>query len=193
MDTNQVTVVGTIVEGLTFSHKSYDEEFYTIKIETKRTSEAIDTINVVLSERLIDMSTIKLGNKVRITGQFRSHNDNTHLLLWIFATNVQSTSDEDENTISLTGYLCKEPVYRKTPMGREICDVLLAVNRQYQKSDYIPCIVWGRNAKYLADKEIGSEVTLKGRIQSRNYIKRLGNDEENRTAYEVSVAQVCIN
>lgn len=151
---------------------------------------------MLVSERLWDVRGNHTGEKVIIEGQYRSRNVHenakSRLELHLFAKNICTAEIEtaDRNEIILNGYICKPPVYRTTPLGREICDVLLAVNRAYRKSDYIPCVVWGRNAEFVSGLEVGTQLKLEGRIQSREYIKKLENGEERRIAYEVSVTTV---
>lgn len=196
-ENNIVTLVGKIVSEYTFSHEMYGEAFYTFNIEVSRLSEAIDTLPVMISERLIDKSLFKIGTLIEINGQIRSYNnvvDNkNHLVLTVFAKEIIFNLDfnKNPNQVCLNGYVCKPPVYRKTPFGREIADVLLAVNRSYNKSDYIPCIIWGRNAKFANSLEVGNNLKICGRMQSRNYQKKLEDGEIlEKTAYEVSVSKL---
>ena len=197
MMNNIVAVTGTVVTGFEFSHEVLGEKFYTVTVATARKSNTDDFLPVLVSERLVDVTKNYIDEQVRIQGQYRScnvHGETTHrLVLQIFAKEFEVVSKEewDANSIELNGYICKQPIYRTTPLGREICDVFLAVNRAYGKSDYIPCVVWGRNAKYLAEQKIGTQVSLSGRIQSREYVKKFDEfHSETRTAYEVSVAKV---
>lgn len=192
---NKVKLTGMIVSEPEFSHESNGEKFYKALLEVKRLSENTDVIPLLISERGFDLDDI-VGKKVDVVGQFRSHNwhdgDKNHLILNVFVTELyDSDREEDANEIVLDGYVTKEPIYRETPKGREIADVLFAVNRNYNKSDYIPCIVWGRNAVYASELPIGTHLKLMGRIQSRNYTKRYPDGtEENRTTYEVSVSKI---
>lgn len=196
-ENNQVLMRGVISAGFTFSHQVLGEGFYMTEIQVKRLSDAEDRIPVMVSERLVDVTQDPVGEYVEIRGQFRSYNkheeDHNRLILSLFAREISYANKEEEpdhlNKILLDGYICKPPVYRKTPFGREIADVLLAVNRAYDKSDYIPCICWGRNARYASSFEVGRHLQMEGRIQSRKYVRKL--DEENtekRVAYEVSVS-----
>ncbi|NMB43381.1 MAG: single-stranded DNA-binding protein [Clostridiales bacterium] len=197
-DTNQVNVAGEVMNNFEFSHEVFGEGFYLININVPRLSNAYDVIPVMVSERIIDVNEDLTGKHVEVIGQFRSYNrheeNKNRLILSVFAREIR-VIDEDEdmskiksNHIFLDGYVCKEPVYRKTPLGREISDLLIAVNRPYGKSDYIPCICWGRNARYAGSFEIGGHLHLYGRIQSREYQKKIGEDQyETRIAYEVSV------
>lgn len=197
MDNNNVIIGGEIVENIDFSHEIFDEKFYKFAIKTKRLSEYEDIIPVIISERVINLDEIQIGRIVRIEGQFRSYNMQTEtrnkLVLSVFVKNIEFEDNEDILTLNdanFVGYICKQPIYRKTPLGREIADVLIAVNRTYKKSDYIPCILWGRNAKFCETLEVGTLVKINGRIQSRKYEKKLENGEVLRkVAYEVSVAK----
>ena len=199
MENNKVTVIGTIVSGFTFSHAVFGEGFYLVDLLVNRLSEQADTIPLMISERLIDVTKDYRGCTMEASGQFRSYNRHegtkNRLVLSVFVREVrfmeEFTDYTKTNQIFLDGYICKEPVYRKTPLGREIADMLLAVNRPYGKSDYIPCICWGRNARYASAFTVGGHVLLWGRIQSREYMKRTGeNQTERRIAYEVSVSKL---
>ena len=197
---NQVTIAGEVVSEFTFSHEVYGEHFYIVNIAVCRLSNSYDVIPVMVSERLIDVTSDYRGCVLQVSGQFRSYNrheeNRNRLVLSVFAREAVLASQEDEdeqnpNHIFLDGYVCKHPVYRKTPLGREIADVLLAVNRPYGKSDYIPCICWGRNARFAGKLAVGEHVAIWGRIQSREYQKKIGNDEiVNKVAYEVSVSKM---
>lgn len=196
---NKVTIMGEIVSGFIFSHEIYGEGFYMMDVRCQRLSENFDTIPVMVSERLMDVGKDYSGQLVSISGQFRSYNRHeerkNRLILSVFAREIEFLDEvpdgSESNQIFLDGYICKEPVYRKTPLGREIADVLLAVNRPYGKSDYLPVILWGRNARYATYFKVGERMRVWGRIQSREYMKKL--DEENverRIAYEVSVSKI---
>ena len=198
-ENNQVTVVGTVVSDFKFSHDVYGEGFYVVDVEVPRLSGASDFIPVMVSERMMNVGFSYIGARISVNGQFRSFNrhdnDKSRLVLSVFAHEIEFLDEMQDdlecNLISLDGYICKAPNYRKTPLGREIADVLLAVNRSYGKSDYIPCIAWGRNARYASGLEVGSRVKVSGRIQSREYQKRISDTEtETRTAYEVSVSKI---
>ena len=197
MDNNNVEIGGEIIEEPNFSHEIYDEKFYKFLIKTKRLSNYEDILPVIISERLVNLEDIKIGKVVKIYGQFRSHNLQTEtknkLVLSIFVKEIEFTDDKNVLTLNdanFIGYICKESVYRKTPLGREIADVLIAINRTYKKSDYIPCILWGRNAKFCETLKVGDLVKLSGRIQSRSYEKKLDNgDIIKKTAYEVSISK----
>ena len=199
IENNQVSIMGKIVSGFTFSHEVFGEGFYMVDISVQRLSDSADIIPVMISERLIDVTQDYEGEYIQIFGQFRSYNRHeekrNRLVLSVFAREVSFIEDECDkvksNQIFLDGYICKTPVYRRTPLGREIADMLLAVNRPYGKSDYIPCICWGRNARFTSGFEVGGHVQVWGRIQSREYVKRLEDDStEKRVAYEVSVSKL---
>lgn len=196
---NQVTIMGQVVTGFKFSHEVFGEGFYIMEMMVKRLSNTSDRIPLMISERLIDVTQDYVGEYIMATGQFRSYNRNedqkNRLVLSVFVREIsfieEKPDDSKANNILLDGYICKEPIYRKTPMGREIADLLLAVNRPYGKSDYIPCICWGRNARYISNFGIGEHVQISGRIQSREYKKKISDTEiELRTAYEVSVSKL---
>ena len=199
LENNQVSIVGEIISDFQYSHEVYGEGFYMVEVAVSRLSNFSDYIPLMISERLIDTSQSYIGQKVYVTGQFRSYNRHeelkNRLVLSVFVREIEFIEEETEemksNQILLDGYICKQPIYRKTPLGREIADLLLAVNRPYGKSDYIPCICWGRNARYASAFEVGEHVQVLGRIQSREYVKRLSETEtEKRTAYEVSVSKL---
>ena len=199
IENNQVTIMGEVVSGFTFSHEVFGEGFYMVDVSVKRLSNSRDLIPVMISERLIDVTQDYTGEFLMVTGQFRSYNrheeQKNRLVLSVFAREAEFIDEEPDgaktNTILLDGYICKLPVYRKTPLGREIADLLLAVNRPYGKSDYIPCICWGRNARFASTFQVGEHVQLIGRIQSREYMKKLSETEtEKRTATEVSVSKL---
>ena len=191
--------MGKIASGFTFSHQVFGEGFYLVDILVKRLSDSEDRIPLMVSERLVDVTQDYEGEYIMVQGQFRSYNRHeekkNRLVLSVFAREVRFVDGEDEkiksNQIFLDGFICKPTVYRRTPLGREIADILIAVNRPYGKSDYIPCICWGRNARFASNFEVGSRVQIWGRIQSREYIKRLeGEQTEKRIAYEVSISKL---
>ena len=199
IENNQVTVMGEIVSGFAYSHEIFGEGFYMVDVKCKRLSESYDIIPVMVSERLLDVTADYTGELICINGQFRSYNRHeekkNRLVLSVFAREVEFLDEEVENAktnqIFLDGYICKTPIYRKTPLGREIADILLAVNRPYGKSDYIPCIAWGRNARYASNFQVGTRVCIWGRVQSREYTKKISESEcEKRVAYEVSVSKL---
>ena len=198
-ENNQVSMMGEIVSEFQFSHEVFGEGFYMVELAVNRLSNYSDYIPLMISERLIDTEQDYTGQLIRVSGQFRSYNRHeekkNRLVLSVFVRELEFLDEIDENEktnqIFLDGYICKEPIYRKTPLGREIADVLLAVNRSYGKSDYISCICWGRNARFASGFTVGSHIQIVGRVQSREYVKRI--DEENvehRVAYEVSVSKV---
>lgn len=199
LDNNQVNVIGVVASGFTYSHEVFGEGFYMVEIEVNRLSSMADRIPLMISERLVDISQSYIGQNVEARGQFRSYNKHeegrNRLILSVFVREFEIMDEEAEctkpNSVYLNGYICKQPVYRMTPLGREIADLLLAVNRPYGKSDYLPCICWGRNARFAGKFQVGEHIHLWGRIQSRSYQKKL--DEENvekRTAYEISVSKI---
>ena len=199
IENNQVSIMGRIASGFTFSHQVFGEGFYTLDLMVKRLSDSEDRIPLMISERLIDVTQDYEGEYIQVHGQFRSYNRHeekkNRLVLSVFVRELSFVEEEDDsiktNQIFLDGYICKPPVYRKTPLGREIADLLLAVNRPYGKSDYIPCICGGRNARYASAFTVGGHVLVWGRIQSREYIKKIGESEtEKRIAYEVSVSKL---
>ena len=199
IENNQVSIMGKVASGFTFSHQVYGEGFYLVDVLVKRLSDSEDRIPLMVSERLVDVTQDYEGEYIMVQGQFRSYNRHeekkNRLVLSVFVRELSFVEEEDDtvktNQIFLDGYICKPPVYRKTPLGREIADLLLAVNRPYGKSDYIPGICWGRNARYASAFEVGGHVLIWGRIQSREYIKKLSeNQTEKRTAYEVSVSKL---
>lgn len=202
IENNQVTIMGEVASRFTFSHEVFGEGFYMVDVLVKRLSNSEDRIPLMISERLIDVTKDYTGEFIMASGQFRSYNRHeehkNHLVLSVFVREVEFVDEELDgaktNNILLDGYICKAPVYRKTPLGREIADLLLAVNRPYGKSDYIPCICWGRNARYASGFAVGEHVQILGRIQSREYVKKLSETEtEKRVAYEVSVSKLeCI-
>lgn len=204
-ENNKVTLSGEIVSNFEFSHEFYGEGFYTATLASERLSREKDIIPIMVSERLVDVKTDWAGKFVRVSGQFRSYNKNEngrrHLELSVFVREFEETefeheepgSGNDENRIFLDGYICKTPSYRKTPLGREIADILLAVNRPYGKSDYIPCIAWGRNAIFASGLGVGTRLQVEGRIQSREYQKQIEDGVyETRTAYEVSASKLTV-
>ena len=191
--------MGEIVSDFSFSHEIFGEGFYMVDVKVERLSDSNDMIPVMVSERLIDVTSDYRGQNIMVTGQFRSYNRHEErknkLVLSVFAREIEFVDETPEgsktNQIYLDGYICKEPIYRKTPLGREIADLLLAVHRPYGKSDYIPCICWGRNARYANNFHVGTRCEIWGRIQSREYMKKLSEDQvEKRVAYEVSVSKL---
>lgn len=195
MQNNRAYVAGEVISAPVFSHEVLGERFYDVVLSVKRLSDRADEIPVTVSDRLMQDASLKVGTRLGVSGQLRSYNKQadgrSKLVLRVFARELDDGESDTPNRIELEGYVCKPPVYRTTPFKREICDMLLAVNRAYNKSDYIPAIAWGRNAKYAGEFAVGDKVAVSGRIQSRTYQKVLpdGSTEE-RVAYEVSVSQL---
>ena len=196
-DTNIVYLRGEIDSNMEFSHEIFGEKFFNTKIKINRLSESYDTLPLTVSERLLQEIDMDNNNKVNVVGQLRSYNKNidnkNRLVLTVFVREINESEDEnkDPNSIFLDGYICKEPVYRKTPLGREITDLLIAINRPYNKSDYIPSIVWGRNAKFAKTLKVGDRIQMWGRVQSREYDKKLENGQSiKKVAYEVSISKI---
>ena len=209
LENNYLTLVGKVTGEKEFSHEIYGERFYIFKLGIPRLSGNQDVIPITISERLIGEDTLQEGKKLLVKGQFRSYNsyenEKNRLILTVFAKDVmeveEKENEEEENEmvkkdtitneVVLIGYLCKKPIYRQTPFGREISDILLAVNRAYNKSDYIPCISWGRTARFCQNLEVGSQVKIVGRVQSRTYEKKYEDGTtQTRIAYEVSVGSL---
>ena len=197
LNNNRVYLQGVVESTPELNHTVFEENFYTFNLRVPRLSGAVDYLPILISEKLLAVNDVKVGNKLAIKGQFRSHNrqmdGRSKLILSIFCREITEWKDEiNPNTIELDGYLCKPPIYRTTPFSREICDMLMAVNRNYDKSDYIPCIAWGRNASFVRGMPVGAEIKLTGRIQSRDYEKKIeGSDETvTKTAYEVSITNL---
>lgn len=218
-ESNYATISGTIASVPTFSHEVYGEGFYSLYVDVKRLSNSFDRIPVMVSDRLAGIEEYEIGEYITVEGQFRSYNsvgeNGSKLMLMVFAREVsfgkedvvdfsEDTSDkeneqfteenpevQDKNIVILNGYICKPPIYRTTPFNREIADILLAVNRSYNKSDYIPCISWGRNARYCGKRKVGENVKVTGRIQSRTYQKKYEDGTVvEKVAYEVSVTRL---
>lgn len=208
LENNYLTLVGKVTGEKRFSHEIYGERFYVFNLEIPRLSGNSDIIPITVSERLIKEETLQEGHQLLVKGQFRSYNsyenEKNRLILTVFAKDIVEVEEKEEdeenemvkkdtitNEVVLVGYICKKPIYRQTPFGREISDLLLAVNRAYNKSDYIPCIAWGRNARFCQDIEVGTQVKVVGRVQSRQYEKKHDDGTvEIRVAYEVSVGSL---
>jgi len=199
MNNNKVYLRGVVEDEPVFSHEIYGEGFYELNLSVARLSEHKDIIPITVSERLLENEAFKVGKEVAIRGQFRSYNkvmgERSKLMLTVFVRELaELDEDKNSNIIELTGYICKPPIYRTTPFKREIGDILLAVNRAYNKSDYLPCIAWGRNARFIKGVEVGEKVSIIGRIQSREYQKKIDeNNFENRIAYEVSIGKIMLD
>lgn len=199
---NYIKIVGVINSELEYSHEVFGEKFYEFLLDVPRLSETTDLLPVIISERLINGISMDIGKYILIEGQFRSYNryeeSSNKLLLRVFVRDIKIPVEDElvelkkrPNEVFLNGYLCKEANYRTTPFGREITDMLIAVNRSYNKSDYIPCIAWGRNARYCENLEVGDHVKVWGRIQSRKYQKKhLDGETQMKTAYEVSITKL---
>ena len=205
LENNHLVLVGKVTSDKRFSHEIYGEKFYIFDLEVPRLSGNADIIPITISERLFESEELSIGKKVMIEGQFRSYNsyqnEKNKLVLTVFAKDVKFAENQEEeiqaskdfvsNEVTLNGYICKKPIYRQTPFGREIADILLAVNRAYNKSDYIPCIAWGRNARFCENIEVGTEVKIIGRVQSRTYEKKYEDGtSEIKVAYEVSISSL---
>ncbi len=208
LENNYLTLVGKVTGEKKFSHEIYGERFYVFNLEIARLSGNADIIPITVSERLATDEMLVQGKSLLVKGQFRSYNsydnEKNRLILTVFAKDVvelEENNEEEENEMTkkdmvtnevvLVGYICKKPIYRQTPFGREIADILLAVNRAYNKSDYIPTIAWGRNARFCQNMEVGTKVKLIGRVQSRMYEKKYEDGTvENRVAYEVSIGSL---
>lgn len=204
-DNNHIILVGKVTSDKKFSHEIYGEKFYIFNLSVPRLSGNADIIPITISERLLELEDLGENKKIIVEGQFRSYNsyenEKNRLVLTVFAKDVKFVENQEEeievskdfisNEVTLNGYICKKPIYRQTPFGREISDILLAVNRAYNKSDYIPCIAWGRNARFCENIPVGTEVKIVGRVQSRSYEKKYEDGRvENKVAYEVSVASI---
>lgn len=200
LDNNNVSISGKVCSSPEFSHEVYGEGFYIVYVQVPRLSDTYDNIPVMFSERLVRPEDVKMDLFISVEGQFRSYNNFNNksghkLMLTVFAREIEFFDEEvthkNPNQIVLNGYVCRKPMYRTTPFGREIADILLAVNRAYNKSDYIPCIAWGRNARYASTLEVGDNIRVWGRIQSRVYQKKFSEEQvEERTAYEISVSKM---
>ena len=205
LENNHLVLVGKVTSDKRFSHEIYGEKFYIFDLEVPRLSGNADIIPITISERLLEADGLEIDKKVIVEGQFRSYNnyqnERNKLVLTVFAKDVKFVENQDEeiqaskdfvsNEVILNGYICKKPIYRQTPFGREIADLLLAVNRAYNKSDYIPCIAWGRNARFCENIEVGTEVKIVCRVQSRTYEKKYEDGtSETKVAYEVSISSL---
>lgn len=204
INNNNITLAGVVEREPEYSHEVLGEGFYVFMLKCSRTSGNKDTLPVMISDRLVDIREIKVGQVVTVSGQIRSFNRHiddvkSKLILSVFARELEILAQDTTelpfegniNTVILDAHICKPPIYRCTPKGREIADILVAVNRPYGKSDYIPCIAWGRNARFAGGLEVGAHLQVSGRVQSREYTKKIGEEEvERRVAYEVSVSKI---
>ena len=188
---NHITLIGVLTSPPEFSHSNHGRRFYRFPLEVERLSGAVDTLQILASESLLRRTEIGEGTALCVMGQIRSYNsrgpDGRHLIISVLADSIEPSELPHDNRVTLRGSICKEPVYRRTPLGREICDVMLAVNRSYHRADYLPCILWGNKARDGAYYSVGTELFLTGRLQSRKYIKLTGEESQERTAYEISV------
>lgn len=191
---NTARLCGVIAAAPVFSHSGRGECFYTFPLEVARLSGATDKINIIVRDELMESIQLCEAEKICVVGELRSFNNKSgegaKLVITVFAKELYLCDDDDRNEVHLIGTLCKKPNLRMTPMGRDICDLMLAVNRRYGRSDYLPCITWGLKAREAAEWGTGTMVTLEGRIQSRNYIKIVGGDPVEKTAFEVSVTDI---
>lgn len=191
---NIALLCGFMADRPRFSHENRGENYYIFPLGIERLSGAVDTVNVIVRERLMNEAKIEEPVRIRVSGELRSFNnrcgEGSKLVITVFARYICFVDDVDQNTVELTGTICKPPTYRRTPMGREICDIMLAVNRRYGRSDYLPCIAWGRIADYAGGMTVGDEIHITGRLQSRNYIKAEEDRVTERTAYEVSITSL---
>lgn len=205
LENNHLVLVGKVTSDKRFSHEIYGEKFYIFDLAVPRLSGNADIIPITVSERLLSINDLTIDSKITVEGQFRSYNsyenERNKLVLTVFAKDIKFIEDQEaeievskdvvSNEVTLNGYICKKPIYRQTPFGREIADLLLAVNRAYNKSDYIPCIAWGRNARFCENIPVGTEVKIVGRVQSRTYEKKYEDGRvETKVAYEVSVSSL---
>ena len=194
---NKVYLAGEVDSLPQYSHELFGEGFYEFNIRVARLSNQTDIIPLTVSERLINEANLEVGKKIALNGQFRSYNkiidEKSKLMLTVFVREFCDEIPENPNIAELSGYICKPPIYRTTPFNREICDLLLAVNRAYNKSDYIPCIAWGRNARFVNSVSVGQKLSISGRIQSREYVKKFTDDlSETRVAYELSINKISV-
>jgi len=200
LENNHLTLMGKVASEKSYSHEIYGEKFYLFNLEVIRLSSTVDIIPITISERLLTNIKLEIGEQIIVEGQFRSYNnyenERNRLVLTVFAKEILRPTEEEKkeeitNEVILIGYICKKPIYRQTPFGREIADILLAVNRAYNKSDYIPCIAWGRNARFCQNIDVGTEVKIVGRVQSRSYDKKHEDGTiETKIAYEVSIGNM---
>ena len=188
--TNQVTLRGSLLSLPRLSHENHGKKFYRFTLEVPRLSGTADLLPIVAEERLIEAMDTDAGDMIRVEGQVRSHNVRSngtrHLLIFVFASSITVEEGEPINDVLLEGVLCRDPVYRRTPLGREICDMMLAVPRQFKRADYLPCILWGRTAQEGSHCQVRDGIRISGRLQSRNYTKVTEDGPQERTAYEIS-------
>jgi len=187
---NQITLVGTLADIPQFSHENHGRQFFRFLLYVPRLSGTVDILPVIAEDRLLRTAGLTVGGSYRVTGQIRSHNSRTdgirRLLIFVFAANIQPDDGPPVNEVILQGPLCREPNYRRTPLGREICDVMLAVPRAFRRADYLPCILWGKTAQEASACHTRDTLQISGRLQSRVYTKLTEDGPEERTAYEIS-------
>ncbi len=187
---NQITVCGSLRELPVFSHENHGKRFYRFVLEIPRLSGTVDALQVIAPEIVMNRIDLSGGEMLTVTGQIRSHNSRTngvrHLMIFIFASDIIAEDAEPANDVVVTGFICKEPIFRRTPLGREICDVMLAIPRAFHRADYLPCILWGRTAQEISQCQVRDQICIRGRLQSRIYTKQTEDGPEERTAYEIS-------
>ena len=187
---NQVRLRGVLLALPHFSHENHGRRFYRFTLEVARLSGTVDLLPVVAEERILNAMDLSGGEMITVSGQIRSHNTRTegarHLLIFVFAREIICEDGDPINEVTLEGPICKEPTYRRTPLGREICDVMLAVPRSFRRADYLPCILWGRTAYEISQCHIRDRICIRGRLQSRIYTKQTEDGPQERTAYEIS-------
>lgn len=188
---NSVELCGTLGDGPKYSHTSKDREYYVFPLDIQRLSGTVDTVNITADRELLSALELTEDAFIKVRGELRSFNNKSgkgsKLVISVFARNISFTNEDEKNDVTLIGTICKPPNLRRTPMGREICDLMLAVNRRYGRSDYLPCIAWGQNAELAGSWQVGKEIKILGRIQSRKYIKIINGEGIERTAFEVSI------
>ena len=191
---NRIALTGALDTLPEYSHTNHDRKFYRLMLAVERLSGAVDLLPVLAAEDVLEQADLFCGERIAVTGQLRSFNNRApegrRLIISVYAETFTTTDAPAQNEVCLEGAVCKPPVYRRTPLGREICDVMLAVPRPYRRTDYIPCILWGRTAQCAAELPVGTQITLAGRLQSRGYVKVLPEGTEERTAYELSAMEL---
>lgn len=190
MEQNHIELIGCPISAPRYSHSNHGRHFYTFPLEVTRLSGAIDCLPILVPRELLEHCQVEEGTGLHLQGQIRSFNNRCgsgrKLVISVLAESMEASCAEHDNRVSLQGIICKEPIYRRTPLGREICDIMLAVNRAYHRADYLPCILWGRCAQEAAVLPVGAEISICGRLQSRDYIKMIDGTPQQRTAYEIS-------
>lgn len=187
---NQITLRGDLAGMPEYSHENHGKKFYRFYLEVERLSGAVDTLPVIAELKVLEQLDLTAGSRIRAEGQVRSHNvtddSGRHLLIFVFASELFAEEGPAVNTLRLSGAICREPTYRRTPLGREICDVMLAVPRAFRRADYLPCILWGTTAQQASSCHTRDKIRIYGRLQSRIYTKMTDEGPEERTAYEIS-------